>query len=265
MTLNLDSPFTISWDRLELGGQHWPRSANGAGKFEIRGAKRAYKWDIKDGMGLEGWLSWYRGWTGPAFTIVFYLWTDQHFDEWAQFSQVFLYDAHKRPAQTSSAFTDAKKRARDAQDTLNNILATASLNPPKTPAALEAFKIQKQLAEEAVVQASGQAAAAAAVGNIPSPGVRALQINHPQLAAVNISQVICEDIGTPEKQSDDLMFTVVVTLREFRQPPIVNATTSPDAAADSPEGDPESPDIVSRQKHIAQLKQTVNNAGAVHL
>lgn len=257
MTLNLDSPFTnpIAWDTITVSGREW------FGKFDIRGAKRAYKWDIKDGMGLEGWLSWYRGWTGPAFTITFYMWADIHFDQWTDFFSPFLYDAHKVPAQTNAAFTDAKKRARDAQDTLNNLLASVSLSPPKTPAALAAMKIQIELARVAVAQASGQAAKAAAIGNVPSPGVRALEIIHPQLSMVNIHQVVCEDIGPPEKQSDDLMFACVVTLREFRQPPLVNSTTSPDAAADSPEGDKEDPEIASRQKRADQLYNTAVNGG----
>jgi hypothetical protein len=259
MTLNLDSPFTnpIAWDTISVMGREW------FGKFDIRGAKRAYKWDIRDGMGLEGWLSWYRGWTGPAFTITFYMWADVHFDLWGDFFSPFLYDAHKRPAHTNAAFDDAKKRARDAQDTLNNILATASLSPPKTPAALLAMQQQIQLAREAVVQASGQAAKAAAIGNVPSPGVRALEIIHPQLAMVNIHQVVCEDISPPEKQSDDLMFASVVTLREFRQPPMINATTSPDAAADKPEGGEDDPVIARLQKENGQLRQTAINAGVL--
>lgn len=259
MTINLDSPFTnpIAWDTITVSGREW------FGKFDIRGAKRAYKWDIKDGMGLEGWLSWYRGWTGPAFTITFYLWADSHFDLWPEFFSPFLYDAHKQPAQTNAAFTDAKKRARDAQDTLNALQNFFGLNPPKTPAAQEAARNQVQLARAAVAQASGQAAKAAAVGNVPSPGVRALPIIHPQLQMVNISQVVCEDIGPPEKQSDDLIFASVVTLREFRQPPLINSTTSPDSAADSPEGSNEDPEIASRQKRIDQLYNTAIKGGVL--
>jgi len=257
MTLNLDSPFTnpIAWDTIAVMGRKW------FGKFDIRGAKRAYKWDIKDGMGLEGWLSWYRGWTGPSFTITFYLWADVHFDLWTDFFSPFLYDAHKSPAHTNAAFSDAKKRAADANETLNFLVASYRTSPPTNPAAAKALQIQIQLARDAVAQASGQAAKAAAIGNVPSPGVRALDIVHPQLAMVNISQVVCEDIGPPERQSDDLIFTSVVTLREFRQPPMINATTSPDAAADKPEGGGSDPEIASREKRIDRLYNTAINSG----
>lgn len=256
MTLNLDSPFTnpIAWDTITVSGREW------FGKFDIRGAKRAYKWDIKDGMGLEGWLSWYRGWTGPAFTITFYLWADVHFDLWQDFFSPFLYDAHKQPAQTNAAFTDAQKRAQAASATLAALQAKLA-QPQSSFIATAALQAQIIAAKIQVAASSGAAAKAAAVGNVPSPGVRALSIVHPQLQMVNISQVVCEDIGPPEKQSDDLVFTSVVTLREFRQPPLINSTTSPDAAADKPEGEPDDPEIASRQKRIDQLYNTAINGG----
>lgn len=161
--LDLDaaaSPFALPtvWDGITVAGQRW---GNGDRKVEIRGAKRAYKWDVKDGMGQQGALETYRGQTPPPFTIDFYLWTDEHYTDWLSYQKLFMYNA---------------------------------------------VKFQ------------------------PTP----VSIFHPMLDVLGIYQILCEDIGAVEKVSDDLMFRVTVSVREFFRPLPVSAVT-PDAASN---GDP---------------------------
>ena len=88
--------------------------------------------------------------------------------------------------------------------------------------------------------------------NKGAPGLgypQAVSIYHPALSILNIAAVLTEDIGAVEKQSDDKVYTVSVTLREFRNPiPIVpdtadatsnvdptNRNLDPRAAADQAE------------------------------
>lgn len=259
MTLNLDSPFTdpVAWDTLRVGGVEW------FGKFEIRGAKRAYKWDVKDGLGLQGAIETYRGQTPPPFTITFYLWANVHFDAWPDFSAQFKYNAAKQPSITGAALTNAKAQAKAAHDTQVYIETYIQKNPPRTPAAIQAAQKQLEDAKRAVAQANGAVAKASATGQVPSPGVKPVDIYHPSLALIGIHQVICEGLGAPEKQSDDLMFTAVVELREYFPPLPINTTTTPDAAADSPEQTETDPAVVSREKQLDQLMQTAINSGAL--
>jgi hypothetical protein len=259
VTLNLDSPFTdpVAWDTIRVAGVEW------FGKFEIRGAKRAFKWDVKDGLGLQGAIETYRGQTPPPFTINFYLWADQHFDQWPEFIALFNYNAAKQPSITGAALTNAKAQEKAAYDTLTYIETYLQKNPPRTQAAIQAGQKQLEDARRAVAQASGAASKAAATGVVPSPGVKPVDIYHPQLALVGIHQVICEDYGPPEKQSDDLMFMATVSLREYFPPLPINTTTTPDSAADAPEPGDTDPAVVSREKRLDQLMQTAINAGAL--
>lgn len=88
VTIASATPFTdpVSWDTVRISGAPW------FGKFEIKGAERSYKWDIKDGLGLQGAIETYRGQTPSPFEITFYLWTSEHFREWQIFSLFFRYD-----------------------------------------------------------------------------------------------------------------------------------------------------------------------------
>lgn len=88
VTIQGATPFSdpVSWDTIIVGGVSW------FGRFKIKGAKRSYKWDIKDGLGLQGAIETYRGQTPSPFEIVFSLWTDQQFQLWDQFSLLFRYD-----------------------------------------------------------------------------------------------------------------------------------------------------------------------------
>jgi hypothetical protein len=63
--------------------------------FQITGAERAYRWDVKDGAGLQGAIETYRGRTPPPFQITFYMWTPQH---WVSVTNLFAslqYDPTK--------------------------------------------------------------------------------------------------------------------------------------------------------------------------
>lgn len=179
------SPFTEPkvWDQITVGGKLWGPNR----KVEIKSAKRAYKWDVKDGMGQQGALETYRGQTPPPFQIVFYLWTNDQYNEWQTFQRLFKYDG---------------------------------------------VKFQ------------------------PTP----VSIYHPMLDQLGIYQIICEDIGAPEKISDDLMFTVTVSVREFFRPLPAPAVT-PDAAlnADPLDNDVD-PRVKARQARNATLETAFNNA-----
>jgi len=156
-----ESPWSnpTAWDTLVLKPGSKP--SNWYGKFDIMGAKRSYKWDVQDGLGLQGAVELYRGRTPPPFSIKFYLWADEQYASFLQFLSSFLYDPTK-------------------------------LN------------------------------------------VQPVTIYHPKLTNLGIDQVICESVGAIDKESDDLMFSCTVDLREFF-PPIAFPTQSPDSAADAEE------------------------------
>src|ERR1039458_4667544 len=61
------------WDAIYVSGVPW------VGKIQIRGARRAYKWDVKQSPGLEGFNQTYRGQPHVNFHIEFYIWTDSMF------------------------------------------------------------------------------------------------------------------------------------------------------------------------------------------
>lgn len=94
------------WDSITVAGVTWGVDAeNPLGrKLEIKGAKRAYKWDVKDGMGQQGALETYRGQTPPPFTIVFYIYTAQLYAQWLTFKKLFEYNAVKFQPKPVSIF-----------------------------------------------------------------------------------------------------------------------------------------------------------------
>lgn len=65
------------------------------GWFQITGAERAYRWDIKDGAGLQGAIETYRGRTPPPFQITFYMWTPDHYTAVASLFNSIQYDPTK--------------------------------------------------------------------------------------------------------------------------------------------------------------------------
>ena len=82
-----------AWDTLVVSGITY--SAPGDGWFQITGAERSYRWDVKDGAGLQGAIETYRGRTPPPFTITFYIWTGQQYAATETFLRNFLYDPTK--------------------------------------------------------------------------------------------------------------------------------------------------------------------------
>src|SRR5580704_12805562 len=88
---NLLSPisYPVNWDQISVRGVVW------AGKIEIKGAKRLYKWDTKNAPGAAGATDTFRGTKPEPFDLIFYLWTDAHFSQWPTFSQLFLYQSTK--------------------------------------------------------------------------------------------------------------------------------------------------------------------------
>lgn len=180
----VNSPFVIPdpgavhpWDEITVASQKWGASVQTplGRKFEIKGAKRAYKWQIRDGMGLQGSPQVYWGWLAPhTFTITFYMFTQDEYAQWVDFQSLFMYDA------TPGKF-------------------------PRQPTAVSIY--------------------------------------HPMLSILGITGVLTEDVGAVEKQSDDKVYTVVVTLREFRNPiPII--PNVPDTASTV---DPSNPNLTPRQ------------------
>jgi len=77
------------WDLFTAGSQIWP------GKVLIRGATRAYRWDVKDPPGKDGEWVTYRGLRTKPFRIVFLLWTDAHFAFWPAMQLAFQYPESK--------------------------------------------------------------------------------------------------------------------------------------------------------------------------
>lgn len=151
---DLTSPFVDprSWDTVKVAGIPW------YGKFEIRRAKRKYKWDVKDGAGIEGATQTYRGKRPETFAIEFFIWDDYMWTQWKVFSVAFQYKG------------------------------IAGLVVP-------------------------------------------VSVEHPALAAIGISSIVCDDLGILEKRSDDQMWSVVVMVREYFPPLLLNATDTPPGAA----------------------------------
>lgn len=74
------------WDSFFASGIPW------VGKVVIRGARRAYKWDVKPVPGLEGFNQTYRGKPHHSFAIDFYIWTDSMYTYWATvYQKLFQY------------------------------------------------------------------------------------------------------------------------------------------------------------------------------
>jgi hypothetical protein len=174
------SPFVDakSWDTISISGVSW------YGKFEIRRAKRLYKWQVKDASGVEGATQTYRGKRPEPFTIKFYIWTDLMWTNWRGFSQFFQYSGIK---------------------------------------------------------------------GLVTP----VDVVHPSLNATGISQIVCDNLGTLERESDDQMWAVDVFVREYFPPLLLNATSTPPGAAATSAttavGVVPSPAIAAKEAQIAAL------------
>jgi hypothetical protein len=74
------------WDALYVSGVPW------VGRVKIRGAKRVYKWDVKEVPGVEGFNQTYRGQPHQPFYIDLYIWTDSMYRYWINiYQKLFQY------------------------------------------------------------------------------------------------------------------------------------------------------------------------------
>ena len=97
--------------------------------------------------------------------------------------------------------------------------------------------------------------------------VQALQVYHPSLSVINISQVFVHKIGAIEQISEDLLFKCTVNVSEYLNPPPLNTTTTPLGAkatnqATSPGVQPNTA-IIARENIIAHLKAQVAAGGEI--
>lgn len=89
--------------------------------------------------------------------------------------------------------------------------------------------------------------------------VQALQVFHPALSAVNITQIFVNSIGAIEQISDDLMFRCTVKVSEYLNPPPLNTTTTPlGAKVTAPAANPG----VQPPTAVQQLVNVRNNRAA---
>ena len=187
------SPFATpeTWDRIKVADKVWPPPETGyvSAKIKIAGAKRIFVWDIKDGPGVQGAISTYRGIKTAEFTVTFYLWDSVLYNAWIGYQGLFQYNGVK---------------------------------------------------------------------NAPNPVV----IYHPMLANLGISQMVCEDIG-PVEMIDEAarLFAVTVTLREFKLPQTVPATTADAALEKDPQLPQEDPAIVRAQQELGVAIGQLNATG----
>lgn len=81
------SPFIDpkSWDTITVAGVTFTT------KLQIRNAGRAYKWQIKNPAGVDGSIETYRGKLAAKFEIDFYIWTQDLYQQWLNFSKNFIY------------------------------------------------------------------------------------------------------------------------------------------------------------------------------
>lgn len=85
-----------------------------------------------------------------------------------------------------------------------------------------------------------------------------VDVGYPALAAAGISQIVCDDLGILERESEDLMWAVTVTVREYFPPLLLNATkTPPGAASTTPPvtGVVPNPAVAALQAKVAALQQ----------
>lgn len=181
------SPFAFPevWDQIVISGTRW------SGKIDVRGARRAYKWDIKDAPGIQGATQTYWGWKPERFTLVFGIWTDDQYTAWTQLVPLFRYDGVK-----------------------------------------------------------------------PGSRVKPVNVYHPTLDTLGITQIICLHIGAVEKMSDDLYYEVQVYVEEYAPPQQINVTQTPPAAIDTSvvPGIPpqDAAEIAAREADLAKQQAVLN-------
>ena len=68
------------------------------GIVKITGFDRTFGWDVKKGKGTKGATITLTEFPPAEGSAEFYLWTDDHFDQWTSFRDLFRYDVSKRLA-----------------------------------------------------------------------------------------------------------------------------------------------------------------------
>jgi hypothetical protein len=227
------------------------------GYFVIKGAARSYRWDIQNGMMIQGALEFLRGVTPPEFTLEYYFWANTQYATYLAINSGFQYDLKKisdsdMPNSTAAQQT-ASQLAAQAQSQFK--IAQAAANNPN-------FSQQQKLQLEQQAQDTAAAASAAQEAAQPSPTnvygnlqVRAITIYHPTLDLVGISAVIVKSVGVPEQQSDDHLWKATWTLQEYF-PPIQLPPQDQDTAPQQP-NDPLSSSLQDKATQVQDLTQKV--------
>ncbi len=81
-----------AYDFVEIAGRENP------GIAIVSGFKRDFGWDVKKGKGTKGATITLTDYPPCEGSIKFLLWTEEHFDEWTEFRELFRYDKSKKPA-----------------------------------------------------------------------------------------------------------------------------------------------------------------------
>ena len=239
---------TDGWGSIKIAGFSYVCPTDGL--FWVRGAKRAYKWDIQEGAQLYGAIERFKGVVPPPFQLEMIFWTTPQFTTWLEIAQVFQINVKKLLSTQNQAQIAAQLAANQAA--LNAVnAATAAQNDP-TAASLLAATNAANAAQAA--QTNAQASSV----SLLTLQVPAVTIYHPTLDAIGISQVICEAIGAPEQISDDHIYRSVFDLREF-QIPVQLPRQDYDSAPTQPT-DPISPSLANKSAAVANLQQQVTSA-----
>jgi hypothetical protein len=232
----------VAWDTLAIAGLSIYT------KFEIKGASRKYRWNIADGLGFVGAYEVFQSQPPAKFSITFYFWADSQYTKWLQLVDALRYTPSHYPQPTNLSGGNVVGAAANLDDAIkaNN----ASPSPLNSQNVLQA-------------QAALKAAQANPTKTVSATNAQAIQIAHPQLQTNGITQVVVENIGALEKQTDDLLFAATIDFIEFiPQRPM--APQSPDTAASSedPLLDPEIANLVKQGNRSAQnLSNTVSGMG----
>ncbi len=80
-----------SWDSVLVAGIISP------GVCKVTGFKRAFGWEIKKGKGAKGSTVTLNEYPPAEGSITFTLWTQEHFEQWREFRDIWNYDPTKKP------------------------------------------------------------------------------------------------------------------------------------------------------------------------
>lgn len=91
-----------------------------------------------------------------------------------------------------------------------------------------------------------------------------VDIYHPALAIVGITQITVDEFGAPEQQGDRLLWIATIKVCEFLPPIAQNATATPAGAGPgaTPPGTPPATTDDALQQQIAQAQQDLSDEGS---